>query len=652
LNLKFFNKYSFSAILLILLTGSIIYANTFHVPFALDDETSIVQNAVIKNLDNFYANSSGFEFLPNRCVAYFTFALNYHLGGLDVAGYHVFNLVIHLLTALLVYALLRLTFHTPFFQGQSPRSRVPDQKTPYSTLGLQPETFIPLFAALLFVAHPVQTQAVTYIVQRMTSLATLFYLLAVVLYVQSRLSIRESGGRGQETRKETRPAEGRSRIKFGMMMAGSVLAAVVAMMTKPIAFTLPLAILVYEVCFFQGAWPRRLLCLLPILTTLPIVPATILASGHSTGDILADMSEQTLVHGTLPRMDYLFTQFRVLVTYLRLLFLPVNQNVDYDYPVYVTFFTPPVFLSFLLLTGIFALGVYLFWRTRWVGRVGAFQNTNLSPSSSQPAPHATEPAVRLIAFGIFWFFLALSVESSLVPIADLIFEHRLYLPNFGAATAFAAAFCIMARKFTRPAGEKIFLLGAAMLVLGLGFATFQRNHVWGDAIRLWQDVVAKSPKTGRSNNNLGVALEAAGRRPEAVKAFSRAIEVDPGYYKAYYNLADLYLVSGQPDAALPLLQTAIQLNPNFTEAYVELGAALMRDGRFREMTIFLEKNLDRVKGNAEARFYLGAGYAFLGNREAAMRELDIVSRLDPGLAANLAGMLGLNSLRGVSHGRK
>jgi tetratricopeptide (TPR) repeat protein len=305
--------------------------------------------------------------------------------------------------------------------------------------------------------------------------------------------------------------------------------------------------------------------------------------------------------------------------------------------------------------------VYLFWRTRIVSqeqvagsveRQGKAMSRRSDPQPASVLSIASDPAARLIAFGIFWFFLALAVESSFVPIVDVIAEHRLYLPSFGAALVFAAAFFLLAGKFARSAIGKMLIYGAALLVLGLGFATCKRNHVWGEKIRLWQDVVAKSPNKGRAHNNLGVALEDAGRSQEAARAMERAIAVDPNYYKSYYNLADLYLVNGQPDAALPLLQTAIQLQPDFTEAYVSLGAALMRGGRFREAAIFLEQNLGRVGDNAEAHFYLGSAYVFLGNREAAMRELQIVSRRDAGLAANLAGLLGLNSPHGVPHGRQ
>jgi Flp pilus assembly protein TadD len=628
------------------LTGIIVYANTFQVPFLLDDERSITQNDVIKSLANFYANSSGYDFVPNRFVCYLTFALNYHFGGLNITGFHVTNLLIHLIASLLVYALLRLTFRTPYFLGETEGSGSgsPGLADPLpSAFSLQPSAFIPLFAALLFVVHPIQTQAVTYVVQRMTALATMFYLLSVMLYVKARLRIelkvrcQRSGEKIHNTTEEKHSSLFTPDFSLFFYYAGSVLAAVLAMKTKEIAFTLPFAIVLYEAFFFRGDWKKRLLYLLPLLATLPIIPLAIIEIGGPAGDILADTGEQLRVGHGISRLEYLLTQFRVIVTYLRLLILPINQNLDYDYPVYTTFFSPQVFLSFLLLTAIVTLAVYLFIASR---------------PNPQKSHKVAKPGLRLIAFGIFWFFLTVSVESSLIPIRDVIMEHRLYLPGFGAAAAFAVAFFLLVDKLARPSNGKLLLVSAASLLLVLGFATYQRNHVWGDAIRLWQDVAIKSPNKGRPLNNLGVALEDAGRRPEAFKAMSKAIEVDPNYYKSYYNLADLYLVSDQPGTALQLLQTAIRLNPNFTEAYVSVGAALMRAGKFREVTIFLEQNLDRIADNAEARFYLGASYAFLGNRERAMRELAILSKLDASYAANLAGMMGLKSKHGLPNGRQ
>jgi len=656
----FLNKRSVAAILLILLTGIIVYINSFHGPFVLDDKNSIAQNTVIRNLTNFYANSSGYEYLPNRYVAVLTFALNYHFGGLNVVGYHAVNLFIHLLTALLVYALLRLTLKTPFFQSLNPGLGYQDSGLKPRASYLEPQSFIPLFAALLFVVHPVQTQAVTYIVQRMTSLATLFYLLAVVLYVSARLAFEARGPR-PEAPKPKAGIFGPQGLLPALLLAGAVAAAGLAMLTKPIAITLPLAMVLYEISFFRGAWKRRLLCLLPLLATLPIVPLTVLNFSGSATNVILDAGEQLRAGSGLSRLEYLYTQFRVIVTYLRLLVLPTNQNLDYDYPTYTTFFTPPVFLSFLLLTVIVSLALYLFWRTRGSsgnqveGGSGLAQpQPDLSSTCEQSKrkPHPVTPCLRLIAFGILWFFLTLSVESSLIPIVDVIEEHRLYLPGFGAALVFATVFWLVAERFIRSGNSQLPLLIAAVLILGLGVATFQRNQVWGNAIHLWQDTAAKSPRKGRPVNNLGVALEKAGRRAEAFKTLSRAVAVDPDYYKSYYNLADLYLVSEQPEKALPLLRTAIRLRPDFTEAYVDMGAALMRGGHFREVAAFLEQNLERIGDNAEAHFYLGSAYVFLGNREAAMRQLEIISRHDRALAANLAGMLGLNSSQGSPHGRK
>jgi tetratricopeptide (TPR) repeat protein len=218
-------------------------------------------------------------------------------------------------------------------------------------------------------------------------------------------------------------------------------------------------------------------------------------------------------------------------------------------------------------------------------------------------------------------------------------EHRLYLPSFGAASAFTTGFFLLTIKFSKPVFTKFLALSLVMILISLGIATFHRNFVWGNEIRLWKDVVEKSPHKARPLNNLGVALEHAGKREEAMKVLTHALDLDPDYFMTYYNLADLHLVSGQPEMSLSLLQTAIRLNPTFIEPYVSVGAALMRSGRFRDVIEFLEQNIDRVRGHAEAHFYLGASYAFLGDREAAMRELVIVSKLDPELAANLKGLM-------------
>ena len=166
------------------------YANTFHVPFHFDDDPNIVFNAST-HLKTFSLRRVTQLIQANykeslRVFAYFTFALNYYFGGLQVFGYHLINLLIHLSCGLLLYWFLLLTFN------------LPSLKERYGTKAFS----IALFSSLLFLCHPIQTQSVTYIVQRMASMAGMFYLLAMVLYVKGRLS------------------SGRKRLLFWLGMAG------------------------------------------------------------------------------------------------------------------------------------------------------------------------------------------------------------------------------------------------------------------------------------------------------------------------------------------------------------------------------------------------------------------------------------------------
>jgi Flp pilus assembly protein TadD len=598
----------FSYLLLIMLIGFLAYANTFGVPFVLDDLESINRNEVIRDLGNYLPGGPGYDFLFRRWFGYFTFALNYHFGGLNVAGYHLFNLTVHICTALLVYALVRLTLRTPFLAD----SKVAPQAAATA-----------LLAALFFVAHPVQTQAITYTVQRLTSLCTLFYLLALVLYVASRL--RSEVPRQENERGRQSPGSWR----MPLLLTGSVVSAVLAMCTKEIAFTLPMAALLYEVCFFRGAWQRRAMLLLPLLLTVALIPILVLSdeSLPATGGL-----PQT--EADIPRLDYLFTQFRVLVTYLRLLVLPINQNLDYDYPLYSTFFTPPVFLSFLLLAAVFALTLYLFWRTRTCTPVVLKQKSKHFPASSYQLP---APELRLIAFGIFWFFLTLAVESSLIPIADVIFEHRLYLPSIGVAVAMATAIILAREKTITFYGGKIPMIAATMIIIALTMATWQRNQVWQNEVSLWGDVARKSPGKHRPWFNLGTHLMTdSGQPEEAIPALLHAVARDPGHAESWHNLGSSYLMTARPGEAIMPLRTAVRLKPDMADAAVNLAVALIHNGNPLEAVPILEDVKQRLPQWPVAHINLGIAYVSIGKLDDARRELAILNQIAPQLAPSLA----------------
>ncbi len=399
---------------------AIIYSNAYHVPFQFDDINNLKNNHVIRSLGNFISSSKGYDYNPRRFIGYFSFALNYHFGGLDVRGYHIVNLAIHTASSILVYFMVLLTFRTPLMK--SPESRVPK--------------IIALFAGLLFAVHPVQTQAVTYIVQRFASLAAMFYLMSVVFYIKARLIDRADY-----------PSPFTFHISHFTFFLISFLSAVLAMKTKEIAFTLPVMVVLYEFVFFESTMKKRLIFIVPALCTMLIIPISIIGTKKPLGEVLSDMSEMLRVTSQISRWDYFMTQMRVITTYIRLIFLPVNQNLDYDYPVSHSFFSLPVLLSFVFLSALFGMGVYFI-------------------RSSRFTTHDSR-LFRLTGFGILWFFITLSVESSIIPITDVIFEHRLYLPSAGAFIAVTtSAFIVAGRLSARWKGlERAVIIAFALIPL-------------------------------------------------------------------------------------------------------------------------------------------------------------------------------------------
>lgn len=595
--------------LIILIFGVLAYVNTFKVPFTLDDLTSITENPLIRDLANYSPGGPAYDFIPRRWFGYLTFALNYHFGGLNVTGYHAFNLAVHLFSALLVYFLVGLTFRTPHLAG--------------SRLLVHSRT-IAFIAALFFVAHPIQTQAVTYVVQRLTSLSTLFYLLAAVCYVAARLGIEALNGEPAGKR-----AAGKNRWQTIPLLAVATVAAVLAMQTKETAFTLPLALLLYEFSFFRGEWKRRALYLLPLLLTLPIIPLGVLATGdgRAIDPEIAGLGEQLRAQTDLPRLHYLFTQFRVIVTYLRLLILPIGQNLDHEYPVFTTFSAPPVFLSFLALIALFAVAVYLHLRS----------DPRQAPAFASEL--SRDPSIRLVAFGIFWFFLGLSVESTVVPIFDVIFEHRLYLPSIGLFAALATLVLLASEKSRSVCRGRIPLLATSVVIVILSAATFQRNQVWGSNITLWEDVARKSPGKARPWYNFGCYLTDAGRFEESIDALARAIRIDPQHADAWHNLGRAYILTGRIGEAVPALQTAVRLEPQLDNAKINLSVALIQNGQPAEAALLLERNLSRLGHIPEVRANLCAAYIAVGNLSAARNELALLYRVAPHLTPPLANLL-------------
>jgi len=510
--------------------GIAIYSNSLYAPFYFDDFPRIVNNPEIRD---FSIISQPWK---HRYMGYLTFALNYAMGGLNPAGYRLVNLAIHLTNSLLVFGVAREMLTVSLEKV--------DEKV---------VSFVPGLAAALFLVHPVQTEAVTYIAQRFASLATMFYLLSVYSYLRWRLS-----GQGC----------------VSLWYSGSLISAILGMRTKEIVFTLPVMLFILEAIFFTGSWRKRLLFLLPFFLTMLIIPLEFfLHTGEGSGLIsrlgrAAGVTEEGV---KIPKDVYFKPQMRVIITYLRLLFYPVNQRLVYDYPEYRSFLSPPVYISMFL----HVLSVS-----------SAIVTIMLSRKIPSKRGRVYERVFILASFGILWFYLALSVESTIIPIPHLIFEHRLYLPSVGFFIFISSILYLLFRHkwFKYPV-----ILFFSVVIVFFSIMTWKRNSLWADEVLFWKDNVRKAMNIVAPHYYLGKAYEKRGFYREALEEFNLASILGPTYPEIHLAMAETYERMEWLADALREYETVIQMAPQDYRGYLGLGRCSLKTGDLEKAEENLKK---------------------------------------------------------------
>lgn len=541
----------------------LLYSNALNGPFILDDIFHIPKNPHIRLEKLTFGGLWGAAFnspSPRRPLANASFAVNYRLHQNHVFGYHLVNVLIHIAAGTALYFLLKTTLHISALPAKVRLAR-----------------WIPLFAASLWMVHPLQTQSVSYIVQRMNSLAALFFVLTLLLYARARLAQNP-------------------RLRAGLY-AVCLICSLLALGSKENAALLPFFVVLYEWYFFQDLsriWLARRWWVVAGMFSLFAAAALLFLGPHPVERILADYNARDF-----NLSQRVLTQFPVVVHYISLLMLPLpaRLNLDHDFPLSHSLTEPAgTLLSALLIFGLLVLAV------------------------------RTARRQRFISFCILWFFGNLVVESSVIGL-EIIFEHRVYLPSM----FFCAALFVLVFRYVKP--DRLAMLAVCAAVAVCSAATYQRNSLWSDEISLLQDCVSKSPGKTRARNNLGLALYKKGRIDASIEQFREVLRIEPEHAKAHNNLGLALEKAGRIEEALKHYREALRINPKYADAHSNLGLALAGLGRTEAAIDRFEKALRIYPDLTEARNSLGHVLYNLGRIDEAAGHYRLALRVDPNYAA-------------------
>lgn len=553
----------------IMVAGLIAYHNSFAGVFLLDEDKEILNNDAIRDL----SDPIRILFATQRPLVNLTLAINYAFGGLRPGGYHFVNLIVHLVAALTLFGLVRRAVY-----------RLP-QTLRFTHQGI----WLSLAVAAIWVVHPLNTQAVTYVIQRAESMMGMFYLLTLYGLVRGaeRDQVDEQNG------------------KWWYVTA--VGACAMGMATKPVMVTAPVVALLFDRAFLGGSFAEALRRRWKVFLGLA-----------ATWGVLGGLGVLDTTFGSAPRqgaaagfsfggitpLEYALTQLWAICTYLRLSVFPYPLVFDYGWPIIRDSATlivcGAIVFALLLFTGV---GL---WRNRWWGFVGAA------------------------------FFLLLAPTSSFIPIRDTIFEHRMYLPLACVVILVAAGVqsvlrtCVerggLSPSTRRTASTSL----CALVVLVLCTLTIRRNRLYHSEIVMWQDVVAKRPDNPRAQDTLGTFHDFRGRADLAIPFYRRALELKPDYVNPRFNLATALIAVGQVSEGIAEYRHVLELDPAHLYVRLSLGAELVQRGDQEEGMALLREGVARNANDPVAHLVLGESLILMGDREAALGALRQAIVLRPG----------------------
>ncbi len=535
--LPFFNRHILPP-LLICAVGFLAYGNSYDGVLILDDIPNIHNNTSIRSLSDI---GQCIVATPRPTVNV-TLAINYALEKLDtLKGYHLVNVLIHISAALLLFGVLRRTIERMVTDGRN---------IPFSATG------IALTTTAIWVAHPLQTQSVTYLIQRSEALMGMFYLLTFYCVIR--------GITAQQ-----------KRIYW---YAAAIISCALGMGSKAVMVTAPVMLFLFDSTFFAASFRetlnRRWKLYLGLASTWAVLIACGVVGkvllGKGEGDVGAGFAVQAF-----SPIQYAWTQPGVILHYIRLAIWPHPLCLDYDWSVASGIIGAGI-PGIIILTAILATLGALFWRRSWTGYAGA------------------------------WFFGVLLPTSSFVPIKDIAYEHRMYLSLAGVVILCVGLAAWTLKRFAPPRRRTTIAWGlSALLVSGGIWQTRQRNKDYHCTIAIWESVVSVRPDNTRAWNNLGNAYLEAGDTTNASQAYKAAIKLDPTNPTSYLNMGVIMEHRGDMENAAAQYETALSLDPTSAMAHANLGNALMNLKRTAEAEDHYRQALDLDPDHVLARYALG-----------------------------------------------
>ncbi|MGA2138995.1 MAG: tetratricopeptide repeat protein [Verrucomicrobiia bacterium] len=562
----------------------VAYHNTFHVPFIYDDHLGITLNPAIRRLWPLsHVIASDLPMLSGRPLISLSLAVNYAFGGYDVTGYHLFNLIVHFLNVMLVFAVVRRTV----------------AGTPSPDAGHNQTPWVAYAVAGLWMLHPLVTESVTYVLQRTELLMAMFLLLTLYCFA-----------RGIESPQN-------KAVWFGSAIAASTL----GMGTKEVMVVVPFLVLAYDYIFaarsLRTALRHRPGLYAGLVASWAVLAALALATNLTY--------KSGLTADVMSPWNYFRIQWTVVVHYLRLAVWPRGLVLDYsDWP--RTLPLASLLPSAGLLLALFIGSVWAIRRRVWGGFWGAWFFLLLAPSSSF-LPLPTEPAAerRMYLPLVAVITVALGGGDRLC---------RNLWARFGQPRS--------ARGW--PDRVRVWLQAGvvAVLALALGVATIQRNAQYHSAESIWADVVAKRPGSARGHANLGLALLADGRATESIPHFVDALRIDPGHPTVRCNFAAALAASGAVDQSVAQLQETLRNAPDYAPAHAALADLLADRGELKAALEHYGAALAINPDEQTAHFNLALLLVRMGRPGGAITQYAEVLRLDPRNATahyNLANLL-------------